>query len=91
MGFGVGSSDATDCGNPLISTLFFFLFQFLIMFVIMPTFVASIINSYFNANLRKLSLISENDLDLFMEAWIEVRTSVIYAVACQGSQTCCVS
>ena len=75
MGFGVGSSDATDCGNPLISTLFFFLFQFLIMFVIMPTFVASIINSYFNANLRKLSLISENDLDLFMEAWMEVRTS----------------
>ena len=61
------------------------------MFVIMPTFVASIINSYFNANLRKLSLISENDLDLFIEAWIEVRTSVIYAVACQGSQTCCVS
>ena len=36
--------------------------MFIIMFIIMPTFVASIINSYFNANLRKLSLISEEDL-----------------------------
>jgi len=66
------SSSKTDCGSPIIATVFFFLFQFLISFIIMPTFVASVINSYFNANLRKLSLISEEDISKYMDVWKDI-------------------
>ena len=61
-----------DCGNPLAATLFFFLFEFLCMFIIMPTLIASTINSYFNANMRKLSLITAHDIDTFMEVWKDI-------------------
>ena len=46
--------------------------QFINSYIIVPTFVASVINSYFTANLRKLSLISEEDVSKYMEVWYVV-------------------
>ena len=55
-----------------MATIFFFLFEGLCMFIIMPTLIASTINSYFNANLRKLSLITAKDIELFMDVWKDI-------------------
>jgi len=63
-------AERSDCGSPEIAKIFFLLFMFIIMFIITPTFVASVINSYFNANLRKLSLITPEDIAKYMEIWI---------------------
>jgi len=70
-----GTGANPDCGNATISVAFFFIFAFACNFVILPTFVASIINSYFQANLRKLSLISEKQLVLYRDVWKDLMES----------------
>jgi len=59
----------TDCGTAMAAYPVFLIFIFLNNYLLLPTFIASIIASYFKANLRDLSLISDKDLKKYQEAW----------------------
>ena len=62
----------TDCGTAMAAYPVFLIFIFINNYILLPTFIASIIASYFKANLRDLSLISDKDLKKYQECWIDV-------------------
>uniref|UniRef100_A0A7S0F1Q4 Ion transport domain-containing protein n=1 Tax=Hanusia phi TaxID=3032 RepID=A0A7S0F1Q4_9CRYP len=61
-----------DCGSKTIAIIFFFIFCFICNYIILPSFVASVINSYYEANLDKYSLISKEELLKYRKCWISL-------------------
>jgi hypothetical protein len=62
----------SDCGEYRAAYPLFLIFILLNNYILLPTFLASIIASYFQANLRDRSLVSDADLKKYQESWVDL-------------------
>eukprot|EP00291_Cryptomonas_curvata_P011554 CAMPEP_0172178204 /NCGR_PEP_ID=MMETSP1050-20130122/15890_1 /TAXON_ID=233186 /ORGANISM="Cryptomonas curvata, Strain CCAP979/52" /LENGTH=2219 /DNA_ID=CAMNT_0012850865 /DNA_START=81 /DNA_END=6737 /DNA_ORIENTATION=+ len=60
----------TDCGNAQSAYIFFLFYIMTCNYVLLPTYIAVVLNNVFEESVKSYSLVKEEELKLFVEAWV---------------------
>ena len=68
----MGYSDiTTDCGSAQSAYIYFLLYIMTCNYVLLPTYIAVVLNNVFEESVKSYSLVKEEELKLYVEAWVQ--------------------